>query len=134
MKPVLGVAVVVALSFWAGFRAFHSSSLALAIQTGLAIAIGCNLVFGVWLWFRAERGSGDAMVLPTVIPAARVGLDAGIDHPPRAVAGSRGDPPDRNYWLRRHLDRDGDQRDSPTPAPAPARRPVLTAPAIRAHD
>jgi hypothetical protein len=37
------------------------------IQVGLAIFIGANLLFMVWLWYRAPPESGDKLVLPTSI-------------------------------------------------------------------
>lgn len=67
MKRVLGLAVVaVALGVWGGVRAWQSGSVMVEIQAGLAIVIGCNLIFCLWLWYRAPPGSGDAMVMPVV--------------------------------------------------------------------
>jgi hypothetical protein len=67
MKRVLGVAVVaMALGVWSGVRAWQSASVAVNIQAGLAIFIGCNLVLCLWVWHRARPGSGDAMVMPVV--------------------------------------------------------------------
>ena len=37
------------------------------IQIGFAIWFGFNLIFSLWLWYRAEPGSGDAMVAPTIV-------------------------------------------------------------------
>jgi FtsH-binding integral membrane protein len=55
-----------ALGVWAGMRAWQSASAMANIQAGLAIVIGANLVFCLWLWHRAQPGSGDATVLPFV--------------------------------------------------------------------
>jgi len=65
-RLVAVVAVVFALGIWGGMRAYHSDSLAMQIQTGIAIAMGCNLLLCLWIWFRARPGSGDAMVVPTM--------------------------------------------------------------------
>lgn len=68
MKRILGLsAVVAAIGVWAGVSAWQSASVAANIQTGLAIVIGSNLLFCLFLWYRAQPGSGDAMVLPTVV-------------------------------------------------------------------
>ena len=67
MKRILGLtAVVAAGGVWAGVSAWQSASVMANIQTGLAIVIGGNLLFCVWLWYRAQPGSGDSMVLPTI--------------------------------------------------------------------
>ena len=71
MKRALGWAVVVAalglaLGIWAGIQAHQSASLSWKIEAGLAIVIGCNFLFCLWLWYRARPGSGDAMVVPVI--------------------------------------------------------------------
>jgi len=71
MKRVLGWAVVVAalglaVGIWSGIQARQSASVSAKIEAGLAIAIGCNLLLGFWLWYRARPGSGDAMVVPVI--------------------------------------------------------------------
>ena len=71
MKPVLGWAVVVAalglaLGIWGGIQAYESASLSSKTEAGLAIVIGCNLLFCLWLWYRARPGSGDAMAVPII--------------------------------------------------------------------
>ena len=65
MNRILGLAAVVAavFGFWAGVSAWHSTG----VLAGAAILIGGNLLFCVWLWRRAQPGSGDAMVLPTLV-------------------------------------------------------------------
>ena len=66
MKRVLGLAVVaVALGVWGGVRAQQSGS-GLAVETGLAIVIGFNVVLCLWVWYRARPRSGDAMVMPVL--------------------------------------------------------------------
>jgi len=68
MKRILGLtAVAAAVGVWAGVSAWQSASVMANIQAGLAIVIGGNLLFCLWLWHRAKPGSGDAMVLPTVV-------------------------------------------------------------------
>jgi hypothetical protein len=68
MKRIIGLtAVVAAVGFWAGFSAWRSASVMTNVQAGLAIVIGGNLLFCLWLWYRAQPGSGDAMVLPTLV-------------------------------------------------------------------
>ena len=68
MKPILGLtAVVGALGVWAGFQAWRSAAVMTNVPAGLAIVIGANLLFSLWLWRRAQPGSGDAVVLPAVV-------------------------------------------------------------------
>jgi hypothetical protein len=68
MKRTLGLAAVVtAVGVWAGFSAWHSASVMTTFRAGLAILFGGNLVICLWLWARAQPGSGDAMVLPTLV-------------------------------------------------------------------
>ena len=85
MKRVLGVAVVaLALGVWGGVRAWQSASVAVNIQSGLAIAIGCNLALCVWVWYRARPGSGDARVMPVIAllsAAMLVGILPGLFWP-----------------------------------------------------
>ena len=67
MKRILGLsAVALALGFWAGVGVGQSTSVKTNIEAGLAIVIGSNLLFCLWLWYRAKPGSGDAMVLPSL--------------------------------------------------------------------
>jgi hypothetical protein len=68
MKKTLGMTAVVvaALGFWAGVSAYQSASFMTAIQMGSAMLFGGNLLLCLWLWYRAEPGSGDAMVVPTL--------------------------------------------------------------------
>ena len=64
----LGLAAVAfVLGAWAGFRANGSTSLEARFLTGVAIFIGCNILLCSWAWYRAEPGSGDRMLLPTVM-------------------------------------------------------------------
>jgi hypothetical protein len=68
MKRILGLTAVAAVvGVLAGVSAWQSASVMANFQAGLAIVIGGNLLFCLWLWHRAEPGSGDAMVLPTVV-------------------------------------------------------------------
>ena len=67
MKPILGLmAIVGVLGVWAGFQAWQSAAITTNVQAGLAIVIGANLLLCLWLWRRAQPGSGDAVVLPAV--------------------------------------------------------------------
>lgn len=72
MKRILGLTAVVAavLGFWGGVSAWQSAGVGTNILAGAAILIGANLLFCVWLWRRAQPGSGDAMVLPTLVALA----------------------------------------------------------------
>lgn len=70
MKRVLGVVVValaLALGVWGGAQTWLSASPAMNIEAGLAIVAGCNLALCLWVWYRARRGSGDAMVMPVIV-------------------------------------------------------------------
>jgi hypothetical protein len=69
MNRISGVVTVVVavLGFWGGFKAWHSAGVGTNILAGVAIVIGCNLLFCVWLWHRAQPGSGDAMFLPGLV-------------------------------------------------------------------
>ena len=67
MRTTLGLAAVFAIGLWAGVSAYGSASLMANIQIGFAIWFGFNLIFSLWLWYRAEPGSGDAMVAPTIV-------------------------------------------------------------------
>ena len=66
MKRGFGLTtVLVAMAgIWAGASAWRSSAIMTNVQAGLAILIAANLLFCLWLWRRAQPGSGDAMVLP----------------------------------------------------------------------
>jgi hypothetical protein len=68
MKLMLGVAAVAgAIGVWAGFNAWQSAAVTTTVYAGLAVLAGGNLFFCSWLRWRAQPGSGDAMVLPTLI-------------------------------------------------------------------
>jgi hypothetical protein len=69
MTKTLGLLVVVAaaLGLWAGVSAWPSASLMANVEAGLVVFVGANLLLSLWLWHRAQPGSGDAMVLPTVV-------------------------------------------------------------------
>ena len=69
MKRILRLTVVIAavLGFWAGVQAWQSGGVGTNILAGAAVLIGGNLLFCLWLWRRAQPGSGDAMVLPTLV-------------------------------------------------------------------
>ena len=65
MKRVIGLGVVaVAIGLWGGVSAWHSATVMVQFQVGLAIFIGCVFLFCLWLWYQARPGSGDAMVAP----------------------------------------------------------------------
>jgi len=67
MNRVLGVTIIAAaLGVWGGVRAWQSASVSWNIQVALAIVIGGNLFFCLWVWYRARPESGDAMVVPTI--------------------------------------------------------------------
>lgn len=67
MKKTLGLmAVVATIGVWAGMSYGRSASITTIVETGIAIVIGGDLLFCLWLWYRAQPGSGDAMVLSTV--------------------------------------------------------------------
>jgi hypothetical protein len=55
------------IGVWAGFNFGRSDTITTNIHAGLAALIGANLLFSSWVWWRATPGSGDAMVMPTVI-------------------------------------------------------------------
>ena len=59
--------VVMALGAWAGFRAYGSGAIEAKFQTALAIFLAGQIVFSLWLLHRSKPGSGDRMVLPTVL-------------------------------------------------------------------
>ena len=61
------VAVFVALGVWAGFRAGEPPFANTRFQAGLAIAFAAQILFCLWVWFRARPGSADRMVLPPLI-------------------------------------------------------------------
>lgn len=69
MTKTLGLLVVAAaaLGLWAGVTAWRSPSLTAYVQAGLAVIVGANLLIGLWLWYRAQPGSGDATSAPTVV-------------------------------------------------------------------
>lgn len=68
MKPMLlAVLVAGAIGLWAGFNFGRSGTVTTSIHAGLAVLIGANLLFSSWVWWRAKPGSGDAMVLPTLM-------------------------------------------------------------------
>lgn len=69
MTRIFGLTAVVAaaLGFWAGVSAWQSAGVGTNILAGVAILIGGNLLFCLWVWRRAPPGSGDAMVLPTLV-------------------------------------------------------------------
>jgi len=67
MKTALGLATVFAIGLGAGVAAYGSASVMDNIQVGFAMLFGANLLFSLWIWHRAEVGSGDAMVAPTLV-------------------------------------------------------------------
>jgi hypothetical protein len=67
MKRVLWFAAAAfVLGVWGGIRGWQSASVMMTFQAGLAFVVACNLLLTLWLWYRAQPGSGDAMVLPSV--------------------------------------------------------------------
>jgi hypothetical protein len=82
MKRVLGLVIVfaalgLAAGFWVGIQAYQSSSFHTKFFGGLAIAIGGNLLLGLWVWYRARPGSGDARNGP-LIALLSAGMLVGI--------------------------------------------------------
>ena len=68
VKPLLLASVVAgAIGLWAGFNFGRSGTVATSVHAGLAVLVGAILLFSSWVWWRAKPGSGDAMVLPTVM-------------------------------------------------------------------
>jgi hypothetical protein len=66
MKWLIGLALAAfGLGVWAASRADGSALIETRFQTGIAIFLGCNLLFGIWVWWRAKPGSGDRMLMPT---------------------------------------------------------------------
>lgn len=61
------VVVAALVGFWAGVSAWGNASFQARAETGLAVFIGSNLLFCLWLWYRAKPDSGDAMALPAVV-------------------------------------------------------------------
>lgn len=75
---ILALALVtMALGVSGGIYAARSAAVETQIEAGLAIFLGCNLLFCLWLWHRAVPGSGDAMVAP-VLALAAAGMLVGI--------------------------------------------------------
>ena len=68
MRPMLLLALAAGIvGVWTGFTFGRSETADTNIQAGLAVLIGANLLFSSWVWWRAKPGSGDAMVLPTLV-------------------------------------------------------------------
>jgi hypothetical protein len=68
MRPILIVALVAGVvGVWAGFTFGQSDTATTNVHAALAVLAGANLLFSAWVWRRAKSGSGDAMVLPTVM-------------------------------------------------------------------
>ena len=68
MKPTLLVAVAGgALGVWAGFNSWQSDTATTTFYAGLSVLIGGNLLLCSWAWWKATPGSGDAMVMPTLV-------------------------------------------------------------------
>jgi hypothetical protein len=71
MKRVLGWVIVFAVlglatGVWGGIQASQSASISAKLWAGLALVIGGNLLLGLWLWYRARPGSGDARNGPVI--------------------------------------------------------------------
>ena len=64
---LVGAAMVVgALGVWGAVRAWHSTSVGVDPQPGLATVIGANLLLCLWAWYRARPGSAVASVMPVI--------------------------------------------------------------------
>jgi hypothetical protein len=75
MKRVLGVAAVVSLGLAAGVFAWRGPATVTArIQTALAALLAGSFLLSLWAWHRARPGSGDAMVMPTVVLGSAANL------------------------------------------------------------
>jgi peptidoglycan/LPS O-acetylase OafA/YrhL len=78
MKRAAAIGVVaLAIGIGAGVYASRSAESTFSIQTGVAVLLGGDLLFCLWLWYRARPGSGDAIFLPVLVLlliAALVGL------------------------------------------------------------
>jgi hypothetical protein len=59
--------VVGAIGVWAGVSAYGAPSVLATIEAALAVLLSGHLLFCLWLWRRAEPGSGDAMIAPTLV-------------------------------------------------------------------
>lgn len=68
MRLMLLVAVVAGVvGIWAGVNSWQLGPVTTTIQSGLAVLVGGNLLMCSWAWSRAKPGSGDAMVMPTLL-------------------------------------------------------------------
>ncbi len=76
MKRIHRLTAVIAavLGFWGGVLAWQSGGVGTNILAGAAVLIGGYLLFCLWLWRRAQPGSGDAMVLPTIVELSLAAL------------------------------------------------------------
>jgi hypothetical protein len=76
MKRALGLgavalAVGLAAGVWAGLRVRPSpAGVASPFETGLALVLTGTILLGLWVWYRAAPGSGDAMAMPTMVFAS----------------------------------------------------------------
>lgn len=67
MRPiVVGALVVGAVGVWAGITSPRTSPEAINDRVAVAL-FGANLLLWSWALWRAKPGTGDAIVLPTVI-------------------------------------------------------------------
>jgi len=83
MKWAVGSALVAwALGLWAGVRAWQSAADMSRIQLVVAVVIGANLVFALWMWSQARPGSADAVFVPTVVLVSAAIL---VNHLPRLL-------------------------------------------------
>lgn len=68
MKLMLFVtAVAGAVGVWAGFSGGPFGMVRTTLDAGLAVVVGGSLIVCAWACWRAKPGSGDAMVLPTLV-------------------------------------------------------------------
>ena len=82
MQRVRGLVIVfaalgLAAGIWGGIHAHQSASFHAKVEAGLAIVFGGNLLLGLWVWYRARPGSGDARngpVLALLAAAMLVGI------------------------------------------------------------
>jgi hypothetical protein len=75
MKRVLALAAVVSVGVAAGVLAWRGpATVTSGIHTALAALLAANFLLCLWAWHRARPGSGDAIVMPTVMLGSAANL------------------------------------------------------------